>query len=153
MKPSYLVRAALILMILGMSALYVFWFPEAADYLTPTEAPHGWPVFLRIAGTCLLALLTGVMVAGFYFPIAIERDRIFTRTTAVMLNVCACLIGAACLLMLTVCVMLLCRREFLLSPPLCFVALLGFVVTAFLFILSGYVKKASALREEAEGTL
>lgn len=154
-RIPHLIRILLVVMMLSVILLAVVWVPDTISYLETFTRGDGIGItavaYVLAAVITLIALI--VFIIAFEFPKTIEKDCVFTQRTAVLLKRIASLILIDCILFATGIVFLMVVGETILSPALAFFDVIGVVLSALLFILSGYIKEAAQLKEEAEYTL
>lgn len=113
-------------------------------------------------------LRDGILLAGAGFMIpcvfilflaqrlawAVGCDRIFTKQTASLLSLIAGLLCGDCVLFsVGILVLRFWIGETLMSGVFAMIALIGFALSYFLYLLSGYVCRAAEMKEEVDATL
>ena len=147
----YLVGAVIGAMALGCAVMCVFWLPVFEAYVTPFLGVAQWVVSVGCAIIALPLFVIFALAAS--FPGAIKNDSIFSIAVSRRLKAIAILLAADCALFCVGIVLLLISGEYLLSPALGAVGLIGLVVAYVLLLLSAYIKNAAALKEEVDATL
>lgn len=152
-----MIRILLVFMTLSTLAMAFFWTPRVIDYAIGFISSTNAKSFIILSGYALSAIIAFIALAIFLasskFPRAIENDGIFTLKTASLVKRIAILILVDSVFLLTAITALFILGDRLLSPALAFVDVIGIALSAMLFVLSGYVKDASYLKEEADYTL
>ena len=152
-KLHYYVYSVLAVMTIGGALMCALWLPETIEYIAFFLFSGASPTPIYILCAIVGAIFFAVLIAAFQFPKAIAEDTVFSQRTAKLLKVISIALFADCLLLCGASVWLLCEGEYLLSPALLFVSMIGLTVSLMLFILSGYVARAAVLKEEADSTL
>jgi len=147
----YLVSFIIAAMALGCAGMCVFWLPAFAAYAAPFLGVAEWVVSLVCAVIALPLFLIFALAAP--FPGDIKNDSIFSIAVSRRLKVIAILLAGDCLVFCVGMGLLLISGEYLLSPALGAVGVIGLVVAYVLLILSNYIKNAAALKEEVDATL
>lgn len=147
----YLVGAVIGAMALGCAVMCVFWLPVFAAYASAYLGVAEWVVSLVCALIALPLFVIFALAAP--FPGAIKNDSVFSAAVSGRLRAIAILLLADCLLFCAGIVLLLAAGEYLLSPALMFVGVIGLAVAYVLLLLSRYVGHAAALKEEVDATL
>lgn len=153
-----LIKCALVLLLCGILALFALWLPSLHSYVLELIADLDESVyFLRlllypIAALIALPVIVAVSIA-FRFPAAIARDEIFSNGTAKSLRIISNMIFIACAIGLLSALMLFLIGDRVLSPLLFFAFFVGCILGLMLAVLSSYVKRAEALKEEVDHTL
>ena len=151
-----LIRVLLIFM-MAVTVLMAFcWVPNAISYVSANtactlSAPLKYAVYAFAATVTLLSLV--IFSCAFHFPNAITEGTVFTQKTVSKLRLTARLVLVDCILFSLCVLLLLIIGERILAPALAFFSVIGYTISALLFILSGYVRDAASLKEEADLTL
>ena len=148
---SFLIKLILIVLIVSSVILAITWIPMFVNYIMDFSIISEWLCY-TVCAVIAMPLFV-VMVLGFYFPYAIEKDMIFNLKTAKILNIIAILLMFDCAAFGIFNAYIIFSGEKLLAPALLFIALIGITVGTVLLILSSYVKKATLLKEEVDATL
>ncbi len=151
MKLSTKIRLFIVLLILGFCALCTVMLPRCADHITVFTAIS--PTVIWAIGATLCLPCVAILALSMRFAGAIERDEIFTLTTAGNLRLIAWIFFADCTAFLVGIIALFILGDSLLTPIFALIDLVGFSIGVLLRILSGYIQRAAALQEEVEGTL
>ena len=138
-------------MIVAGAAMCYGWLPGFVDYANGFLKVSS-PV-ISIVSNCLAMPLFVILVLGYPFAAAIEKDAIFSAATAKRLKRIAVLLFAECGLFCAGVAALLCSGERLLAPVLGVVGLIGLMLAYVLLLLSRYVRQAAVLKEEVDATL
>ena len=151
------IRVVLILMSVFTVFLAVVWIPDVAEYVKSTLSDEKLIDVINIgvyALSWLIIIISLVIYAlAFKFPGTVEKDAVFTESTAVLIKRIAQLLLVDCALLLVGVIVLFVIGETMLSPLLLFFDIVGIAVLSMLFILSKYVKDAAQLKEEVDHTL
>lgn len=147
----FVVNLFITLAIAACAAMCSAWLPEFASYAATYLKVS--PLVVTIVSSCLAMPLFVILVLGYPFAAAIEKDAIFSAATAKRLKLIAVLLFAECGLFCAGVAVLLCSGERLLAPVLGVVGLIGFMVAYVLLLLSRYVQSAAMLKEEVDATL
>ncbi len=148
---STLIRFILIVLIGAGIVLSIAWLPSFINYIENFSCNITWLNYTICFAISIPVFI--ILVLGFYFPWAIERDMIFHLKTAKILRIISILLICDCTVFGIFVTYLLHSGDKLLAPALFFIALIGITVGAVLFILSSYVKRAALLKEEVDATL
>jgi len=151
-----LIRVLLVFMMAATVLMALCWVPDAVSHIgNSTEilrsVPLRYTVYVLAAAVALLSLV--IFFCAFHYPSAIAQGTVFTKKTAVHLRLTAHLVLCDCILFSLCVLLLLLIGERLLAPALAFFSVIGYTISALLFVLSGYVRDAASLKEEADLTL
>ena len=146
------VGLVLALMLISGILMGIFWLPGVFTYLAAYLPGGGFPAFQLLCGG-IGAILFGILVSAFVFPRAMADDTIFTLKTVKWIKRLSAALYLDCLLLCIAAVWLIGAGERLIMPAALFVALIGAMVASAIGILSGYIARAAALKEEADLTL
>lgn len=152
-KIHYYVYAFLSVMVISVALMCIFWLPGAVDYIAFFLLPNSSPAPIYVLCAVIGIIFIAVLLTAYFFPKAIAEDTVFSNRTSKLLLIISICLFADCLLLGLASVWLLCEGEYLLSPALLFVSMIGLTVALMLFVLSGYVARATILKEEADSTL
>ena len=156
-KTAFSVSFILILMLLATVSMYIFWLPDAIDYVNSflynSELQKISEWILYSASFIISLPIILVFIMAFKFVSAIKNDTIFHTCTAKLIKAISIIIFSDCTAFGICAVFLLIVGESLLSPIFIFVTVIGITVSLMLRILSNYVERAAILKEEADLTL
>lgn len=151
-------RSLIILALIGalalVCAIFAFWLPSLHEYVLTLEggipilSSLVYPVSALVAALCIAALAVALA-----FPSAMKQDRIFSAPTASKLSIISLLITLAGALILISAVMLLSVGDRLISFPMIMISAIILLIAFMLNVLSSYVNRAAALKEEVDHTL
>jgi hypothetical protein len=153
-----LIKCVLVLLLCSTVALFAFWLPSLHGYVRELLAELDESIYFLnflvypIAALIALPAVATVTVA-FRFPSAIARDEIFSNSTAKNLKIISNMIFTACGAGISASLILFIIGDRILSPILFFAFLIGCTLGIMLAVLSNYVKRAAALKEEVDHTL
>lgn len=155
------IRVLIVILILASAAMCIWWLERAIEYVlmflrlvyTDGVVPESVGVLIRILCGVVIAPLFAILLMSFSFPSAIEKDRTFSEKTAKLLNVIGTILVSDCTLFCALLSVLLFYHESFVAPLLIFVGVLGITIGCTFLVLARYVKRAAALKEEADCTL
>ena len=153
-----LVKFALVLLLFGVVALFAFWLPSLHGYvrelLSKADAQLYFLGNLFYPLSALISLpLIAIIGVAFRFPNAIERDEIFSSSTAKSLRLISNMMFISCIVGFISVALLFIIGERVLAPLLLFTFIVGCILALMLAVLSSYVKRAAILKEEVDHTL
>ena len=155
------IRALIVILILASAAMCIWWLEKAIDYVlmflrlvyTDGVVPEWMDVLIRVFCGIVITPLFAILLMSFSFPSAIEKDMTFSDKTATLLHVIGMILVSDCTVFCAMLSVLLFYHESFVSPLLIFVGVLGITIGCMLLVLARYVKRAAALKEEADCTL
>ena len=153
-----LIRTVTAALIIVFAAICLGFIPGFSAYLDGFLTENGIAIGHVTAIVCGFGILAAIPVfiilaLAMKLPRAVAEDRIFTVDTAALLSRIACIFFGDCILLLCAVISLLLVGEFLVSPLLALIDLIGFALAFLLRILADYVRRAAILKEEADCTL
>ena len=154
----FAIRCALILLLCAITLFFALWVPtlhEEICELLHAQAEKLYMLHNLVFPLASIISLSAIGVVGiaFEFPSAISRDEIFSAQTAKRLMIIAVLIFIGCAVGIISASLLIFIGERLLAPVLFLAFLIGAALGFMLAVLSAYVKRAAALKEEVDHTL
>lgn len=158
-KIANMIRVALCIMIGVTVAMFVFWLPRGALMVSMVSRPLPFidydcmkPVIYVFASLVTIPIFT-VFIMAFQFPSAFLSNSIFTKKTANLIKRISVIIFSDCIFFASGLVLFIVFGDYFISPILMFVAFIGILISLALYILSVYVERAAALKEEVDHTL
>ncbi len=152
-KLSTLTRAITIALLFLFVAICVCFIPNFSTYLCKHLGNENLSPFIFGYGILLCLPCVFMLLGALRFSELIEADCIFTETTALLLARISLVLLVDCAMFLVGIVALFIVGEFTISPLLALVCLIGLALSVLLHMLSGYIRRAAALKEEADATL
>ncbi len=150
-KFSALTRIFTAFILIAFIALGTLFVSNFTNYIEKfTDAPS---VLLWGAAALLAIPCAAILIIAFSLSTAIERDTVFTARTADTLSFIAMIFLIDCALFLACIIALFSLGEATVAPLLAIIDLIGFALGVLLKVLSGYIRRAAELKEEADATL
>lgn len=156
-KLSIVTRAVTVLLIVAFFVICISFFPNFVKYIDVyfigsdhLEAIHTviYAFGALVTLPCLVMLFMALGLSS-----AVENDRVFTRETAALLSRISMLLFIDCIVFLLAVIALFAIGELTVSPLLALIDLVGYALAVLLRVLSGYIRRAAELKEEADATL